>query len=78
MWCKIRGFGRFLKRDYSEKCEFGLCEEVKCALANKQPVVALESTIITHGMPYPDNLKCALELESTVRSKVRIHVKKKM
>lgn len=71
MLCKIRGVGAICKRNYSEKSlKFSTCEEVKCALVNKQPVVALESTIITHGMPYPDNLKCALELESTVRSKV--------
>lgn len=31
--------------------------EVAEAVLNKKPVVALESTIITHGMPYPENLK---------------------
>ena len=31
--------------------------EVKKALENNQPVVALESTIISHGMPYPQNVK---------------------
>jgi pseudouridine-5'-phosphate glycosidase len=41
--------------------------EVKEALASNQPVVALESTIITHGMPYPENVKTALEVESVVR-----------
>ena len=30
------------------------------ALANKEPVVALESTIISHGMPYPKNVETAL------------------
>ena len=38
--------------------------EVAEALAGNQPVVALESTIITHGMPYPANLETALMLES--------------
>lgn len=33
-------------------------------------VVALESTIITHGMPYPHNLETALEVEQIVRQKV--------
>ena len=33
-------------------------KEVEHALRNRQPVVALESTIITHGIPYPDNLRC--------------------
>lgn len=41
--------------------------EVKKALAARQPVVALESTIISHGMPYPDNVETALLVEKTVR-----------
>ncbi len=42
--------------------------EVRDALAANQPVVALESTIIAHGLPYPDNLAVAHELEAAVRS----------
>lgn len=42
--------------------------EVKAALSNRQPVLALESTIITHGMPYPDNLKTAQTVEALVRA----------
>lgn len=42
-------------------------EEVQQALANNQPVVALESTIISHGMPYPKNVETALEVERIVR-----------
>lgn len=45
-------------------------EEVRDALDKGNPVVALESTIITHGMPYPDNVKCALEVEQVVRTQV--------
>ena len=41
--------------------------EVRRALQGKRPVVALESTIITHGMPYPENLATARSLESQVR-----------
>ena len=41
--------------------------EIKYALADGQPVVALESTIITHGMPYPQNLETALAVEQVVR-----------
>ncbi len=37
------------------------------ALQDGQPIVALESTIISHGMPYPDNLETALRVEQTVR-----------
>ena len=41
--------------------------EVAKALANKQAVVALESTIIAHGMPYPRNVQTAIEVENIVR-----------
>ena len=43
--------------------------EVAAALATNSPVVALESTIITHGMPFPQNHETALTLEKAVRSK---------
>lgn len=42
--------------------------EVKNALNSKQPIVALESTIISHGMPYPKNIETALMVEDTVRA----------
>ncbi|MDQ1039373.1 pseudouridine-5'-phosphate glycosidase [Streptomyces sp. V3I8] len=42
-------------------------EEVREALATGRPVVALESTIIAHGLPRPRNLRVALELEDAVR-----------
>ncbi|MEW2247262.1 pseudouridine-5'-phosphate glycosidase [Streptomyces sp. NPDC006975] len=42
-------------------------EEVREALAARRPVVALESTIIAHGLPRPRNLQVALELEAVVR-----------
>ena len=41
--------------------------EVENALRNNVPVVALESTIITHGMPYPENLKMVNEVEALIR-----------
>ena len=41
--------------------------EVAKAHANGTPVVALESTIITHGMPYPQNLEVARQVEADVR-----------
>ena len=41
--------------------------EVKAALENNKPVVALESTIISHGMPYPKNAETALECEKIIR-----------
>ena len=41
--------------------------EVQEAMAQGKPVVALESTIISHGMPYPQNVKTAREVEQIVR-----------
>ena len=41
--------------------------EVAAAVAEGKPVVALESTIISHGMPYPQNVETALKVESIVR-----------
>ncbi|MGE4239978.1 pseudouridine-5'-phosphate glycosidase [Ramlibacter sp.] len=40
---------------------------IAAAQAAKRPVVALESTIIAHGMPYPENLRTAREVEAVVR-----------
>lgn len=42
-------------------------KEVESALREGRPVVALESTIVAHGMPYPQNLQTALEVEAVVR-----------
>ena len=41
--------------------------EVAAALSAGKPVVALESTIISHGMPYPQNVQTALKVEQTIR-----------
>ena len=42
-------------------------DEVRKALEEKRPVVALESTIISHGMPYPKNVETALNVERIIR-----------
>lgn len=42
-------------------------DEIKQALNDNTPVVALESTVITHGLKYPENLEFALAVEQTVR-----------
>lgn len=47
--------------------EFIIQEEIQSALANRQPIVALESTVITHGLPYPQNLELAHQMEACVR-----------
>lgn len=44
-----------------------MTDEVRDAIADGRPVVALESTIISHGMPYPDNVAMATEVEAIVR-----------
>ncbi len=47
--------------------DFLISEEIQSALANKQAVVALESTVITHGLPYPQNIELASQMEARVR-----------
>lgn len=44
-----------------------ISEEVKRAIIKNLPVVSLESTIISHGMPYPRNVECALAVEKVIR-----------
>ena len=46
-----------------------ISSEVKKALEDGKPVVALESTIISHGMPYPQNVETALRVEEIIRGK---------
>lgn len=45
--------------------------EIRESIKLKKPVVALESTIITHGMPYPNNIEMAVEVENIIRDQVR-------
>lgn len=45
-----------------------IAQEVKTALETGRPVVALESTVLSLGMPYPENLKFAMETEKILRS----------
>ncbi|KAI9468662.1 erwinia chrysanthemi IndA protein-like protein-like protein [Zychaea mexicana] len=47
---------------------FTITPEIQNALAKKGPVVALESTIISHGMPYPQNVETARAVEDIVRA----------
>src|SRR3712207_4426580 len=46
---------------------FTVSPQVAAALTDGEPVVALESTIITHGMPHPQNLETARAVEAVVR-----------
>lgn len=52
--------------------------EILDALKSQRPVVALESTIITHGMPYPHNVETAVEVEEIVRREVCTQKRVKM
>jgi len=51
----------------SPATHFTIEPEVEAALAEGRPVVALESTVITHGLPYPENLTTARLMEAAVR-----------
>ncbi len=44
-----------------------ISDEVRAALADRRPVVALETTIVSHGMPWPQNIETALAVEAIVR-----------
>lgn len=46
---------------------FRVSEEAAKALEENKPVIALESTIISHGMPYPQNVETAMKVESIIR-----------
>jgi pseudouridine-5'-phosphate glycosidase len=46
---------------------FSVHPEVALALRDRKPIVALESTVITHGLPYPENGKLAKDLEAEIR-----------
>lgn len=48
--------------------KFNISSEVRTAIRNAEPIVALESTIITHGMPYPANVETARAVEAKVRA----------
>eukprot|EP00607_Mallomonas_marina_P004026 CAMPEP_0182438252 /NCGR_PEP_ID=MMETSP1167-20130531/85630_1 /TAXON_ID=2988 /ORGANISM="Mallomonas Sp, Strain CCMP3275" /LENGTH=900 /DNA_ID=CAMNT_0024631523 /DNA_START=154 /DNA_END=2856 /DNA_ORIENTATION=- len=68
--CFRRIHHRFNHRIISSTRSFSeilISPEVKDAIARNVPVVALESTIISHGMPYPRNLEVATQIEEAVR-----------
>ena len=51
------------------KASFIVSSEIQEALKKRLPVVALESTVITHGLPLPENLLLASEMEATIRKR---------
>ncbi|GAA5804549.1 pseudouridine-5'-phosphate glycosidase [Helicostylum pulchrum] len=63
-------FRTLLKRSFSNlntSKSFIITPEIQSAIRNKGPVVALESTIISHGMPYPQNVETAKAVEAIIR-----------
>jgi pseudouridine-5'-phosphate glycosidase len=52
----------------NQQAYMDISPDVQAALAEKKPVVALESTIICHGMPYPENIETALQVEDVIRN----------
>ncbi|XP_044049278.1 pseudouridine-5'-phosphate glycosidase isoform X4 [Siniperca chuatsi] len=63
-----RGITIYQSRLCKNDSLFRVHPSVSQALAENKPVVALESTIVTHGMPYPHNLSTAKEVEAIVRA----------
>lgn len=53
---------------HSTSAYLTIAEEVRVALADGRPVVALESTVIAHGLPYPTNIQAAQAMEDAIRS----------
>jgi pseudouridine-5'-phosphate glycosidase len=53
----------------SIKADAVISSEVAAAIAERRPVVALETTLVTHGLPQPDGVRMAVKLEETVRGR---------
>ncbi|XP_025422378.1 uncharacterized protein LOC112692064 isoform X3 [Sipha flava] len=55
-------------RRHFSKGSMDVTAEVRDALNNRRPVIALESAVITHGLPYPKNVQTAMEMERIIKS----------
>ena len=58
---------RMIQTRFLDRSILKISDEVREALRSGRPVVALESTIISHGMPFPQNLETAINVEKAVR-----------
>ncbi|XP_077561305.1 pseudouridine-5'-phosphate glycosidase-like isoform X1 [Haemaphysalis longicornis] len=56
-------------RHFSRADPFVISEEVSAALSDGRPIVALETSLLTHGMPYPENISTQSELEDMLRAR---------
>ena len=61
------------RRKFSSK-SIVISDSVRSAISNNEPVVALESTIITHGMPRPDNLRSAQSVQNIIKNEVKFSI----
>lgn len=57
--------------NFDLKAYMDVTPEIEEAVRTGKPVVALESTILSHGMPYPENLSFAREVEKIIREQGR-------
>ncbi|KAF8792249.1 Pseudouridine-5'-phosphate glycosidase like protein [Argiope bruennichi] len=65
---KCLGITRTISRSFTSLPNFfKISEEVTESLSSNKPIVALESTVITHGLPFPENVKTATKVEEIVR-----------
>ena len=58
-------------KQFDLKAYMDVTPEIEDAVRTGKPVVALESTILSHGMPYPENLSFAREVEKIIRAQGR-------
>lgn len=63
----VQGYWRIGTLRHAHTSPLKVSREVQDAIKNGRPVVALETTIYTHGFPYPENLQLATRLEDVVR-----------
>lgn len=69
-WCPVPRHVKIASQSLSLSSmasQLSFSEEVQEAIASKRPVVALESTIITHGLPFPTNVEMAMTIDQIIR-----------
>ena len=56
-----------IKKTKEDNNIFSINKEIKSALDDNKPIVALESSMLSHGLPYPQNLEVAISLMETIK-----------
>ncbi len=67
MYNRVEDHNDHHQEKYMKSSLLNITDEIQEALAEKKPIVSLETTIISHGMPYPQNIETAKLLEQTIR-----------